>query len=140
MTRRRALPRASALLFAVALLAGCGEDAGTGTDTSSSGGSAAGSSAPASESPATDSPATGEDGTSDAPPFPGNAEPDTAEASADALITVTDIRTGRHEGFDRVVFEVGGTGTPGWDVRYVSGRRPRAAGTRSTWPGTPSSR
>ena len=119
MTRRRALPRASALLFAVALLAGCGEDAGTGTDTSSSGGSAAGSSAPASESPATDSPATGEDGTSDAPPFPGNAEPDTAEASADALVTVTDIRTGRHEGFDRVVFEVGGTGTPGWDVRYV---------------------
>ncbi|HEX2075436.1 MAG TPA: hypothetical protein VHF92_16750 [Geodermatophilus sp.] len=119
MTRRRVLPRASALLFAVALLAGCGEDAGTGTDTSSSGGSAAGSSAPASESPATDSPATGEDGTSDAPPFPGNAEPDTAEASADALVTVTDIRTGRHEGFDRVVFEVGGTGTPGWDVRYV---------------------
>jgi hypothetical protein len=32
---------------------------------------------------------------------------------------VTDVRTGRHEGFDRVVFEVDGTGTPGWDVRYV---------------------
>jgi hypothetical protein len=34
-------------------------------------------------------------------------------------VTVSDIRVGRHEGFDRVVFEVGGTGTPGWDVRYV---------------------
>jgi len=29
------------------------------------------------------------------------------------------LRTGRHNGFDRVVFEVGGAGTPGWDVRYV---------------------
>ena len=34
-------------------------------------------------------------------------------------MTVSDIRLGRHDGFDRVVFEVGGTGTPGWDVRYV---------------------
>jgi hypothetical protein len=34
-------------------------------------------------------------------------------------VTVRDIRTGRHDGLDRVVFEVGGTGTPGWDVRYV---------------------
>jgi len=34
-------------------------------------------------------------------------------------VTVSDIRTGRQDGFDRVVFEVGGTGTPGWDVRYV---------------------
>ncbi|WP_441300214.1 AMIN-like domain-containing (lipo)protein [Blastococcus sp. PRF04-17] len=34
-------------------------------------------------------------------------------------MTVSDIRVGRHDGFDRVVFEVDGTGTPGWDVRYV---------------------
>jgi len=32
---------------------------------------------------------------------------------------VDDIRIGRHEGFDRVVFEVDGAGTPGWDVRYT---------------------
>jgi hypothetical protein len=35
------------------------------------------------------------------------------------MVTVTDLRIGRHDGFDRVVFETGGTGTPGWDVRYV---------------------
>jgi len=34
-------------------------------------------------------------------------------------VTVSDIRIGAHDGFDRVVLEVGGTGTPGWDVRYV---------------------
>ena len=34
-------------------------------------------------------------------------------------MTVRDIRIGHHDGFDRVVFEVGGTGTPGWQVRYV---------------------
>ena len=35
------------------------------------------------------------------------------------MVTVRDIRIGRHDGFDRIVFEVGGAGTPGWDVRYV---------------------
>jgi hypothetical protein len=59
------------------------------------------------------------DGSSDAPPFPGDERPDTADASADSRVTVRDIRIGRQDGFDRVVFEVGGTGTPGWDVRYV---------------------
>ncbi|MBB3085112.1 AMIN-like domain-containing (lipo)protein [Geodermatophilus sabuli] len=52
-------------------------------------------------------------------PFPADTRPDTAEASADARVTVSEIRTGRQDGFDRVVLEVGGTGTPGWDVRYV---------------------
>src|SRR3712207_437421 len=47
------------------------------------------------------------------------ALPISQEASADALVTVSDIRTGRQDGYDRVVLELGGTGTPGWDVRYV---------------------
>nr|WP_241770029.1 hypothetical protein [Cellulosimicrobium sp. MM] len=32
---------------------------------------------------------------------------------------MTDVRVGHHDGFDRVVFELGGTGTPGWRVEYV---------------------
>ena len=39
--------------------------------------------------------------------------------AADSAVTVTDIRIGAHEGFDRVVYEFGGTGTPGWTVGYV---------------------
>lgn len=36
-----------------------------------------------------------------------------------AALTVTDISVGHHEGFDRVVYELGGTGTPGWEIEYV---------------------
>jgi hypothetical protein len=104
----------SSLLVGSALLAGCGADeepeaGSTATAAPESTGSPASS---------TSAPAT-EEGSTDAPPFPANTDSDTAEASPDAAVTVSDIRVGRHDGFDRVVFEVGGTGTPGWDVRYV---------------------
>ncbi|PFG32708.1 AMIN-like domain-containing (lipo)protein [Sanguibacter antarcticus] len=57
--------------------------------------------------------------TADAPAFPADTSPDTADPSQDAMLTVTDVRIGRHDGFDRVVYEMGGTGTPGWTVQYV---------------------
>jgi hypothetical protein len=123
---RRALVPVSSVLAAAVLLTGCAEgrsSAGSSSTVTSS------SSAAAAESSASDAPAsgttTGVDPDADAgtgtaaPSFPADTRPDTAEASADARVTVSDIRTGRHDGFDRVVFEVGGTGTPGWDVRYV---------------------
>ncbi|MGY1680702.1 AMIN-like domain-containing (lipo)protein [Geodermatophilus sp. SYSU D01176] len=105
------------LLLAAALLAGCGS-ADPGTAPSASTGQAtatAGSTAPGSAAPTTEAEDTG----TDVPPFEGGTEPATQEASADALVTVSDIRTARQEGFDRVVLETGGAGTPGWDVRYV---------------------
>ena len=51
-------------------------------------------------------------------------------------MTVSDIRVGRQDGFDRVVFEVGGNGharagTSGTSTRRVPGQR----GRRSTSPG-----
>lgn len=52
-------------------------------------------------------------------PFPANTDPDLADPSEGALLTVTDIRVGQHDGYDRAVFELGGTGTPGWRVEYV---------------------
>jgi hypothetical protein len=39
--------------------------------------------------------------------------------SADAQLTVTDVRVGTHGDFDRVVFDLAGTGTPGWLIHYV---------------------
>lgn len=38
-------------------------------------------------------------------------------------VSVTDVRLGSHKGFDRVVFEIGGPGHAGWDVRYVNEAR-----------------
>jgi hypothetical protein len=118
------MPLAVAVV-ACSVLAGCsgGSDDPDASGTSSSGSSSSGSSSSSAEettaSPTTGSGDTDDDGGADAPPFPANAEPDTADPSADAAVTVTDIRIGRHDGFDRVVFEVEGTGTPGWAVQYV---------------------
>ena len=92
--------------------------------------SAAGSSTPAAEESPSPAPPgeTEEDGATDAPPFPGDTSVDTGEPSSDASVTVGDIRIGHHDGFDRVVFEVGGTGTPGWEVQYVDDPRSQGSG------------
>ncbi|WP_280234636.1 AMIN-like domain-containing (lipo)protein [Nocardia cyriacigeorgica] len=69
-----------------------------------------------------DAPTTSAEATTTAaapPAAPSDAEPKRAEASGDAALTVTDIRIGHHDGFDRVVYELGGTGTPGWVVEYT---------------------
>ncbi len=55
-----------------------------------------------------------------------DAEPEVGEASR-PMVSVTDVRLGRHNGFDRIVFEIGGEGQAGWDVRYVD--EARAAGS-----------
>jgi hypothetical protein len=126
-TRSRAVALVlSSLLVGPAVLAGCGEEPGTESASAESSTTAEASEGP-SAAPATDD-GTADDGSTDAPDFPGDAEPDTAEPSADAQVTVSDIRLGRHDGFDRVVFEVGGTGTPGWDVRYVDAASSQGSG------------
>ena len=121
------------LLVVAVLATACGGD---GDDTAAPGTSSApgSSSAP----PATDDTDgdtdddtdsdTDVDGGGAAPPFPANTDPDTAEPSGDALVTVTDIRVGRHDGFDRVVFETDGTGTPGWRVEYVDSAQSQGSG------------
>jgi hypothetical protein len=107
------------LLAAPAVLAGCGgEPAGKTASASTT------AESPSSSSSAT----TSEEITSAAPAFPADVEPDTADASAGASVTVSDIRIGRHDGFDRVVFELGGTGTPGWDVQYVDAATSQGSG------------
>lgn len=55
-----------------------------------------------------------------------NIEPDEGQSQA-PMVSVTGVRTGRHNGFDRVVFDIGGEGLAGWDVRYVD--EARAAGS-----------
>jgi hypothetical protein len=119
-TRNRSvMPLLLALLAAPSVLTGCG--GGAADQQSASSGPIETSSAAASSTAAgsTGDAAVAADGATDAPAFPANAEPDTANASPESQVTVRDVRLGRQDGFDRVVFEVGGTGTPGWNVRYV---------------------
>ncbi len=49
-----------------------------------------------------------------------------ADGAAPA-VSVTDVRLGRHNGFDRMVFDIGGQGQAGWNIRYVD--EARAAGS-----------
>ncbi len=110
----------------VLALAACGTGGGTDDSPSPTDTTTSESPGPTGTATDTESPAPTDDGTTpaddatEAPlPFPANTEPDTQDPSADAALTVTDIRVGYHDDFDRVVFELGGTGTPGWRVEYV---------------------
>jgi hypothetical protein len=125
------MPLLLGLLVAPAVLTGCGSgtaDQQSASSTGTIGRSSAGASSAAAGS--SGDAATTADGATDAPPFPANAEPDTSDASAESRVTVRDIRLGRQDGFDRVVFEVGGTGTPGWDVRYVDAASSQGSGKK----------
>jgi hypothetical protein len=129
VNRRTSLP--AAVLAAAVLLTGCAQQQAA-TASSSNPASSSRESAPSSSASASSTSSTSSAPTSTAPAegaaFNADTEPDTAEASADARVTVTDIRTGRHDGFDRVVLEVEGTGTPGWDVRYVDAASSQGSG------------
>ncbi|MGW4842947.1 AMIN-like domain-containing (lipo)protein [Nocardia brasiliensis] len=100
-----------------ALLAGCGSDDGSTAST-----------------PAASSSTTGT--LAEAPPVTRDALPKRGIASGDAGLTVTNIRIGHQPGFDRVVYDLGGKGTPGWIVQYTdravqdgSGKPVEVAGT-----------
>ncbi len=59
--------------------------------------------------------------TSTPPAFDGNRDP--VEVSVGALLQtplLIDVRTGLHEGFDRVVFDFAVTSRPGYRVEYVT--------------------
>lgn len=62
-------------------------------------------------------PGDGELGTVTPPPFPADTREDT-EAAVGAGLVFTDLRIGRQDGFDRVVWEFAGDGEPGWLARY----------------------
>jgi hypothetical protein len=55
-------------------------------------------------------------------PFEGAQDPveGTVGGGGDSVATLRDVRTGQHEGFDRIVFEFEG-GSPGYRVEYVDG-------------------
>ncbi|PZR52283.1 hypothetical protein DNL40_12700 [Xylanimonas oleitrophica] len=121
---------------AVLLLAACGggttaDDRQETADTNPSAGSP---STPAA-SPSTPGVTPGSSPTAGAPaddptaetPFAGS-DAASADPSSDAMLTVTNVRVAEHDGFDRVVFDLDGTGTPGWEVEYVDQATDGASG------------
>ncbi len=66
----------------------------------------------------------------DAAPFPADLAPDTADASAAVFLSPVNLRFGVHDGYDRLVLDLEGTGQPGWLSEYVDD--PRAEGSGAT--------
>lgn len=127
-SRDRRLVAATALVAAAALtLAGCGSDSSTDQATPSEQTTSA-SSSPAALAQAltpgeTEEPAAPEAKPADAGPKVGDAA-DLAENRH----VVTAIRVGEHQGKDRIVFELGGDGTPGYTVDYVDAPAQQGSG------------
>ncbi|MDK3255583.1 AMIN-like domain-containing (lipo)protein [Blastococcus capsensis] len=101
------------LVIPLIALSGCAQS--SNVDPASAGADGGTSSRP----PALSSVEPEPDGAVAGTPFEADTEPDVAQPSADARLTVSDVRVAAQDGYDRVVFELGGDGTPGWDVRYV---------------------
>ncbi len=80
---------------------------------------------PSAETPTPESP-SGSPAPSDEPTTPADApafvDPGTVLEQApggDWMLTVTNVRVAANDGFDRVVFDLEGEGTPGWRIEYV---------------------
>ncbi|WP_291378709.1 hypothetical protein [Demequina sp.] len=78
--------------------------------------------------PASEEPLPDADPPADAAPFPADREPDTANASSDAFLSPVNLRFGVHDGYDRIVLDLVGEGTPGWLGEYVEDPTQQAAG------------
>ncbi len=114
----RSARQAVVLLAGAALLTGCAGDEPAPSDTPQPVTVTASPGSPSTTTPAEPSP-TAPEPTGSEPPFPADTSPDEQAASAGALLSVTGVATGQHEGYDRVVLTFGGSGTPGWRVEYV---------------------
>lgn len=107
------------------VLAGCGDDGEPTVTTSPTGQPSPSPTASPSPTEA-DPPSPAE--TEPGPPFTANTERDTGEAAGPNPIAVTDVRTSRQDGFDRVVFVVEGDGEAGWDAQYDDDPRQQGSG------------
>jgi len=151
----RAAARGALAAGLLVSLAGCGGDdvtagpaaspvAATTSATPAASASGATSAAPstpaeatgpsATTAPATAAPADEDAGSAAgddvAPPLDAGTEPSEQEADG-AGLSVVDVRTAPHDGFDRVVLELAGDGggAPGWFAHYVDDPAQQGSGT-----------
>lgn len=67
----------------------------------------------------------------------GNADAamKTERPSAPAQLLVTNVRTGTHEGFERIVFDLEGQGSPGWFIDYTDKPAQQGSGNPVAYEG-----
>jgi hypothetical protein len=114
-------------------------DAEAGAETGAPAGADSGAGSSNGAGSATGSGSSGSPGTSggSAPaPFSGTTGASRGESGGAVSLSLTGIRLGGHEGFDRVVFELGGEGVPGWQIEYVDVPTQDGSGNRIDVPGS----
>ena len=106
--------------------AGCSADPDDAEPTTASA-----STDPAEPSPRGTDPSGPTDGSSSpepgASPFEADTRADNGGRGSGNGLGLTGVRAAQHAGYDRVVFDLAGTGTPGWRVEYMT--EPRAEGS-----------
>lgn len=129
---------ASISTAALFLVAGCGSAEGpamtttsavteTVTDSQTPGTGGAQTTEPSAAAPSPTAPV--ESSTPDVPPL---GDPDQGQKSQSPEgsydLSVTEVRVAEHESFTRVVFDIGGSGTPGWWTNYQDSPAQQASG------------
>jgi hypothetical protein len=122
----------AALLSVVLLASACGsDDAGSSAGDRVTTGSTATASPPTATASPDEAPEPTDEGdeTGDdaAPEFDADRSEDSSPGEGNGL-SVVDVRVGAHEGYDRIVFEMGGEGTVGWRVGYDDDPRRQGSG------------
>ena len=157
-TTRWRTGHAAVLTAGLLLVAGCSDDAGgapeaagtgtaptTGTDVEAPGTATGTDTSPVSDTATetvTDTETVVEtqtgtidtDEPTDVEGIEAGTEPDTAEASGPPPVLV-DVRVGSHAGYDRVVWEFAGEGTPGWRAEYDDSPARQGSGFAVEIPG-----
>lgn len=131
ITRRRVLTAVPLALSG--LLVGCGRKTAPSQDSSTSPTTLAPTEAvsAAKPTPAPQPEPTGSTGSTGSWLSEASSQP--ASGSPDLVITA--VRTGVHEGYDRLVVDFTGTGTPGWDVQWVEEAYTQGKGDQITVEG-----
>jgi len=80
-----------------------------------------------SPAPGTPNPSSTASPRESASPFLANTSADDGGQGSGNGLGLTGVRVAHHPGFDRVVFDLGGNGSPGWRVEYTT--RPRYDGS-----------
>ncbi|MFC4605719.1 AMIN-like domain-containing (lipo)protein [Rhodococcus kronopolitis] len=111
MKPQKILAPAAAVLAGALLLTGCSDGPEPAAPSSAP--------RPAAIASASTTTASTPDATPNLPVPAGDTGPERSDSSSGAMLTVTGLRIGDHPGFDRVVYELDGTGAPGWTVAYV---------------------
>ncbi len=126
--------RSVGLVATALLMAGCASQTDTDTDPAAATGAVASTTA-VEATTSTSTADVAETGGGSSAPFPADTATDVAEAVDPDGLTVTAVRAAAHEGFDRVVFELSGSGTPGWSVEYVDAPSAQGSGAAIDVPG-----